>query len=58
MVNLNEDPYKLVNLAHNTAFRAQRQALQQRLAQWIDDTDDHFALPGLSSRSPLERKMS
>jgi arylsulfatase A-like enzyme len=47
MFNLNEDPYELVNLAHNTKFRAERRRLQDRLAQWITDTGDTFALPDL-----------
>jgi arylsulfatase A-like enzyme len=47
MHNLNEDPYELVNLAHNTAYRAQRRALQERLAAWIHDTGDSFQLPEL-----------
>jgi len=45
MFNLNEDPYELANLAHNTKFRAERKRLQDRLAQWIADTGDAFALP-------------
>lgn len=45
MFNLNEDPYELVNLAHNTDFAAERLRLQNRLRQWIDDTGDSFPLP-------------
>ena len=45
MFNLNEDPYELANLAHNTKFRGERKRLQDRLAQWISDTGDVFALP-------------
>ena len=45
MCNLNEDPYEMVNLAHNTRFRAARKRLQDRLAQWITDTGDTFTLP-------------
>jgi arylsulfatase A-like enzyme len=48
MFNLNEDPYELVNLAHNTKFRQERGRLQERLAQWIADTDDTFTLPELA----------
>jgi len=47
MHNLNEDPYELVNLAHNTAFRAERRVLQEQLAAWIHDTGDNFLLPEL-----------
>jgi arylsulfatase A-like enzyme len=47
MFNLNEDPFELANLAHNTAYRAERQALQERLAQWVLDTGDSFDLPEL-----------
>ena len=45
MFDLNEDPYELVNLAHNTIFRAERKRLQDRLGQWISDTGDEFRLP-------------
>ncbi len=45
MFNLNEDPYELVNLAHNTAFKVERKRLQDRLGQWISDTGDEFRLP-------------
>ncbi|MCD6286495.1 MAG: sulfatase-like hydrolase/transferase, partial [Anaerolineae bacterium] len=45
MFNLNEDPYELANLAHNTKFRGERKRLQDRLAQWISDTGDVFVLP-------------
>ena len=45
MFNLNEDPYELVNLAHNTRFGVERRHLQDRLAQWIVETGDAFVLP-------------
>jgi arylsulfatase A-like enzyme len=48
MFNLNEDPYELANLAHNTRFRAKRRELHERLARWIEETGDSFALPDLS----------
>jgi arylsulfatase A-like enzyme len=47
MFNLNNDPYELANLAHNTSFRAERKRLQERLARWIADTGDEFSLPEL-----------
>ncbi|MBN2131967.1 MAG: sulfatase [Sedimentisphaerales bacterium] len=47
MFNLNEDPYELANLAHDTMFATQRKRLHDRLAQWIADTKDTFALPNL-----------
>ncbi len=47
MFDLNLDPYELVNLAHNSRFKAERRRLQERLAQWIADTGDAFALPTL-----------
>jgi len=47
MFNLNEDPYELVNLAHNTRFRAERRRLHDRLAAWIAETGDEFRLPEL-----------
>jgi arylsulfatase A-like enzyme len=45
LFNLSEDPYELVNLAHNTRYRQERQRLQERLMQWIADTGDTFDLP-------------
>jgi arylsulfatase A-like enzyme len=45
MFNLNEDPYELVNLGHNRQFAKRRKELNDRLAQWIDDTGDAFELP-------------
>jgi len=45
LFDLNEDPYELVNLAHNTRHKAQRQKLNERTAQWIADTRDEFQLP-------------
>jgi arylsulfatase A-like enzyme len=45
LFNLNEDPFELVNLAHNTVFKAERARLQDRLARWINETGDTFALP-------------
>lgn len=47
MFNLNEDPYEQCNVAHNSVFGRQRHHLQDRLAQWIRETDDTFALPVL-----------
>ena len=45
--DLNEDPYELANLAHNTRYRVERARLQARLAAWIADTGDTFPLPEL-----------
>ncbi len=47
LFNLDEDPYERVNLAHNTRYAAERRRLQDRLAAWIADTGDRFALPAL-----------
>jgi len=47
MFNLNEDPYEQHNMAHNTVYGQPRQRLQNRLAQWIEDTGDSFTLPEL-----------
>jgi arylsulfatase A-like enzyme len=45
MFNLNEDPYELANLAHNSRYRTERKRLQDRLAAWIAETGDRFELP-------------
>lgn len=47
LFNLWEDPYEQCNLAHNTRFAAERRRLQERLAAWIQETGDRFALPAL-----------
>mgnify|MGYP000852734236 FL=1 len=47
LYNLYDDPYELANLAFNTRFRHERARLQDRLAAWIADTDDRFALPSI-----------
>jgi arylsulfatase A-like enzyme len=47
LFNLNQDPYELANLAHNTRYRTERRRLQERLAAWIDETGDQFELPQL-----------
>ncbi|CAA9560458.1 MAG: Choline-sulfatase [uncultured Thermomicrobiales bacterium] len=45
LFNLRDDPHELANLAHNTRFAAARRALHERLAAWLADTGDRFALP-------------
>jgi arylsulfatase A-like enzyme len=45
LYNLKEDPYEQVNLAHNTAYAGQRKRLNDRLRQWVEDTQDRFELP-------------
>ncbi len=45
LFNLNEDPYELVNLAHETHLRAERKRLTARLRQWVADTGDKFNVP-------------
>ena len=45
LYNLNEDPYEQANLALNPRFAVERRRLQERLAAWIGDTGDRFALP-------------
>ena len=47
MFNLNDDPYEQANLAMNTRYAAERLRLNDRLAAWIYDTGDDFALPDL-----------
>ena len=43
--NLKDDPYEQVNLALNFKGSKPRKRLQERLAAWISDTGDKFALP-------------
>ncbi|MFD0958030.1 sulfatase family protein [Paenibacillus chungangensis] len=47
LFNLNDDPYELVNQAHNpqAVYAGKRKELQQRLMGWIDQTGDKFEVP-------------
>ncbi|MFB3825410.1 MAG: sulfatase [Bryobacteraceae bacterium] len=45
MFNLNEDPYELVNVAHNSKYRAERRRLVSRLREWIAGSGDKFNVP-------------
>jgi arylsulfatase A-like enzyme len=45
MFNLNDDPYELVDVAHNNGYKAERAKLISRLKQWINDTGDKFTVP-------------
>ena len=45
MYDLNTDPYEQCNLVFHGHARGKRLELQQRLARWIEDTDDEFILP-------------
>jgi arylsulfatase A-like enzyme len=45
LFNLNEDPFELVNLAHNSRYRAERRKLIARVRQWAADTGDQFNFP-------------
>ena len=47
LYNLNDDPYELMNLAHNTVYADMRGRLNNRLREWIDKTGDSFRLPAL-----------
>ena len=47
LFNLNEDPYELANLAFNSRYAVERRRLQERVAAWIEQTADDFALPRL-----------
>ncbi|NOU36551.1 MAG: sulfatase [Kiritimatiellaceae bacterium] len=45
MFNLNDDPYELANMAHNTRYKVERKRLHDRLVQWIRETGDTFTMP-------------
>ena len=45
LFNLNDDPYELVNLAHESRLHAERKRLIARLRQWVADTGDKFNIP-------------
>lgn len=45
LFNLNEDPYELANLAHNSRYGEKRKELLKELQGWITKTEDNFMLP-------------
>lgn len=45
MFNLQDDPYEQMNLAHEPYYSEQRKKLNNRLRQWIIETEDTFSLP-------------
>ena len=45
LFDLNEDPYELVNLAHNDKYLPLRRQLQEELRRWVERTNDDFPLP-------------
>ncbi len=45
MFNLNEDPYELANMAHNSVYAGKRAELLGKLRGWIERTGDSFELP-------------
>ncbi|GGD93932.1 sulfatase family protein [Paenibacillus nasutitermitis] len=45
MFNLNEDPYELMNVAHNSVYADKRKELLGKLREWVERTGDSFLLP-------------
>jgi arylsulfatase A-like enzyme len=45
MFDLNDDPYELANLCHNSAYREQQRRLERELRGWVEKTGDDFAVP-------------
>jgi arylsulfatase A-like enzyme len=45
LFNLVNDPLELTNLVHDSDYRDIRVKLNQRLVQWIQETDDCFFVP-------------
>ncbi|MCR8630448.1 sulfatase [Paenibacillus radicis (ex Xue et al. 2023)] len=47
LFNLKEDPYELVNQAHNPqgVYASKRKELQEQLVEWIHKTGDRFQVP-------------
>ena len=45
LFHLTEDPYELVNYAHEQLYVQKRRQLYDRLAEWIRETGDEFLLP-------------
>ena len=47
MFNLNQDPYEQVNQAHNMVYRCKLIELNNKVKQWVEKTDDKFAVPDI-----------
>ncbi len=45
LYNLNEDPYEMVNLAHNKFYRRDLDRMHSLLKDWIKATEDQFDVP-------------
>ena len=58
MYNLNEDPYELHNMAHHAHAKGKRKELNNKLAEWIEKTDDSFTLPEFNDHGQPELTMS
>ena len=48
LFNLNDDPYEMANLCHDTVFQKQKEKYHSMLEQWIKKTEDNFSLPDIS----------
>ena len=49
MFDLKKDPYELTNMAHYTKYHEKKQILQEMLRDWIQNTNDSFLVPSLTS---------
>ncbi len=45
MFDLNEDPYELANMAHNTVYRDKLIELNNMVKEWCKKVDDDFVVP-------------
>ncbi|MEE2753046.1 MAG: sulfatase [Candidatus Latescibacterota bacterium] len=45
LFNTSDDPYEQANYVNDAAFQSQKERCHNRLAQWIEETDDTFDLP-------------
>jgi len=47
LFNMNEDPFEMANRANDPKYRAEKNHLNERLAQWVSDTGDSFRVDGM-----------
>lgn len=47
LYDLKEDPYEMVNLAHNDKYIELRKRLNGELKEWIEKTNDNFDIPNV-----------
>ena len=48
LFNTSDDPSEQANYVYDASYQSQKERCHNRLAQWIEETGDDFALPDIS----------